>query len=103
MLGENVEMSRKVFNPYCPRPKEGYYDIPQIKPGVCLCPRCNSIIDATQNPMVRAAYETIMVWPSSWASVPVCSCPGVWAVYSPLNEKWSFRWLDHDVDPESWK
>lgn len=92
MLGENVRMSRKEFDPYLPDHKEGYYELEQIKPGVALCPFCTDIIDATQNEQVKAAYEVITEFPDSWGSVPVCKCAGVWAVYSPKAKKWSFRY-----------
>jgi hypothetical protein len=92
MLGQHVEMSRKSFDPYLPDHKEGYYELDQISPGVVLCPFCSDILDATQDPNVKAAYEVIMLWPDSWASVPMCKCPGVWAVYSPDIQKWAFRY-----------
>jgi len=93
MLGENVEMSRKEFNPYLPDHKDGYFELEQIRPGVVLCPFCDKIIDATQHKHVLATYEAVKVWPdTSWASVPICNCPGVWAVYSPKDKKWAFRY-----------
>jgi hypothetical protein len=94
MLGENVKMSRNEFNPYLPDHKDGYYELDQIKPGVVLCPFCDAIIDATQHKQVLAAFEVVKVWPDSWASVPVCRCPGVWAIYSPKDKKWAFRYQD---------
>ena len=92
MLGQHVEMSRDKFQPYLPDHKDGYYELEQIKPGIVLCPFCSDIIDATQNEFVKAAYEAIMEWPDSWASVPICRCPGVWAVYDPNVKKWAFRY-----------
>lgn len=101
MLGDNVKMSRTEFNPYLPDHKDGYYELDQIKPGVVLCPFCNDIIDATQNKHVRATVEAIGVFDeSSWASVPVCSCPGVWAVYEPNSKKWSFRYRKNEGSNE---
>jgi hypothetical protein len=92
MLGHDVEMPRTKFDPYLPDHKDGYYELEQIKPGIVLCPFCSDIIDATQNEFVKAAYETVTVYPDSWASVPVCKCPGVWCVYSPNTKKWAFRY-----------
>ena len=93
MLGHDVEMPRTAFQPFLPDHKNGYYELEQIKPGVVICPHCGEFLDATQNEHVKAAYETVMVWPdASWASVPICGCPGVWAVYDPEVKKWAFRY-----------
>jgi hypothetical protein len=98
MLGENVEMSRNEFQPYAPDHKAGYYELEQIKPGVVLCPFCDRLIDATQHKEVKAAYVVIQQWPASWASVPICKCDGVWAIYSPTDEKWAFRYKERNGD-----
>ncbi len=104
MLGENVQMSRDEFDPYLPDAKDGYYELEQIKPGIVLCPFCDTIIDATQHKQVKAAYEVIKVMPdASWGSVPVCKCPGVWAVYHPGTKKWSFRYKDHNAGGNAWQ
>ncbi len=93
MLGENVEMSAKDFNPYLPNHKEGYHELEQLKPGVVMCPFCDTIIDATQNEEVKAAFEVIQFYDGvSWGSVPICHCPRVWAIYDPNIKKWSFRY-----------
>jgi hypothetical protein len=92
MIGDNVEMSRSEFQPYLPDHKAGYYELEQIRPGVVVCPFCENIIDATQSKEVLAAYEVILLWKASWASVPICTCPKVWAVYDPHAEKWAFRY-----------
>ena len=101
MLGNDVEMSRTKFNPYLPDHKDGYYELEQIKPGVVLCPFCTNIIDATQNVNVKATVAAIEAFPdSSWASVPVCKCPGVWAIYDPNSKQWSFRYKKHEGSDE---
>jgi hypothetical protein len=92
MLGDNVKMSRTEFDPYLPDKKDGYFELDQIKPGVAICPFCTKILDATQDKQVLSTYEVIKMWPDSHASVPICRCPGVWAVYSPKTCKWSFRY-----------
>jgi len=101
MLGQSIVMSRDSFNPYLPDHKDGFYELDQIKPGVVSCPHCCRLIDATQNIHVLAAVETLSVWPDSWASVPICNCPGVWAVYSPKTKKWAFRFQSCGTD--DWK
>jgi hypothetical protein len=98
MLGDNVKMSRSEFDPYLPDKKDGYHELEQIKPGVVLCPFCTRILDATQDKHVLSAFEAIKVWPDSWASVPICNCPGVWAVYSPKTGKWAFRYQENNGD-----
>ena len=102
MLGDNVKMSRTEFDPYLPDTKDGYHELEQIRPGVVLCPFCTRILDATQDKNVLSVFEAIKVWPDSWASVPICNCPGVWCVYSPRTKKWAFRYLDRK-DNETWK
>ena len=103
MLGDNVEMSRKEFDPFLPDHKDGYRELDQIKPGAALCPFCGDILDATQNKQVLAAFEVVKLWPESWASVPICNCPGVWAIYSPKNGKWAFRYKEHGKGDERWR
>jgi len=99
MLGDNVEMARSEFQPYLPDHKTGYLELEQIKPGVVLCPFCDKIIDATQHNKVLAAYEVVKEYPeSSWASVPICSCPGVWAIYDPNEKRWAFRFQVRNGD-----
>ena len=98
MLGDNVKMSRTEFDPYLPDTKDGYHELEQIRPGVVLCPFCTRILDATQDKNVLSVFEAIKVWPDSWASVPMCNCPGVWAVYSPKTGKWAFRWQENNGD-----
>jgi hypothetical protein len=104
MLGENVEMSRKSFDPYLPDHKDGYYELEQIKPGVVICPFCETIVDATQEDGVKAAVEAVSVWPDSWASVPICECNrGLFAVYSPQIKKWAFRYQIPQKGIEQWQ
>jgi hypothetical protein len=93
MLGENVKMSERNFIPFLPEPKEGYYDLEQIKPGVVSCPFCGKLIDIKKHKSVLSTYEAVKILAEdSWASVPICSCPGVWAVYSPMEKKWAARY-----------
>jgi len=104
MLGDNVEMSRKSFDPYLPDHKDGYYELDQIRPGVVICPFCGDIIDATQSSKVKAVYEALMVWPRSWASVPLCDCnKGLYAVYSPDTKKWAFRYQIREKGTAKWQ
>lgn len=102
MIGENVEMSRSEFQPYLPDHKNGYYELEQIRPGVVICPFCENVIDATQDKEVLAAYEVILMWDASWASVPICKCPKVWAVYDPHSKKWAFRYAI-DTGGKEWQ
>lgn len=104
MLGDNVEMSRKSFDPFLPDHKDGFYELEQIRPGVVICPFCEDIIDATQEPSVKAAFEAISVWPDSWASVPLCDCNrGLYAVYSPTIKKWAFRYQIREKGTAKWQ
>lgn len=102
MIGDNVEMSGSDFQPYLPDHKAGYHELEQIRPGVVMCPFCDSIIDATQSKEVKAAYDAIMYFDGdSWGSVPICSCPRVWAVFDPNHGKWAFRY-QLDIGENEW-
>jgi len=93
MLGKNVGMSSKDFQPFLPDHKEGYLELEQIRPGVVSCPFCGILIDMKESAPVKSCHEAIMIMSKdSWASVPICSCPGVWAVYSPKEGKWAARY-----------
>ena len=92
MLGESIKVESDSFKPFLPDAKEGYHELKQIKPGCALCPFCDKIIDARQSKELKATVDAIAVWPRSWASVPICKCPGVWAVYDPNDGKWAFRY-----------
>lgn len=92
MLGNSVKMSSLDFQPFLPDHKDGYFELEQIQPGVVSCPFCGILIDMKSHKHVRSTHEAVQVWPDSWASVPICSCPGVWAVYSPKEKKWAARY-----------
>jgi len=104
MLGDNVEVSRKIFDPYLPDHKDGFYELEQIRPGVVICPFCENIVDATQDSSVRAVVDALSVWPDSWASVPLCDCnKGLYAVYSPHIKKFAFRYQIRQKGTDKWQ
>jgi len=98
MLGQDVTLSKHDFQPYLPDHKRGYFELEQLRPGVVMCPHCDTLIDVKESGILKATYEVILVWPDSWASVPVCKCPGVWAVYDPNAKKWAFRYQASGYD-----
>jgi len=102
MLGQDVVMGSKDFQPYLPDFKEGYRELEQLKPGVVSCPFCNNLIDAKQSQELKATKTVVEQWPRSWASVPICKCSGVWAVYDPNSTKWAFRYKV-DTGDNSWQ
>lgn len=103
MLGDDVRDSEMKFQPYLPDHKRGYYELEQIKPGVVICPHCGRFIDAKQDSNFKAAVATIQSFKgSSWASVPICECAGIWAVYDPNANKWAFRYRIETGD-QTWQ
>lgn len=102
MLGEHVVLDSMDFQPYLPDHKDGYYELEQLKPGIVSCPHCGKLIDIKEDSHVKATAEALSVWPDSWASVPICKCPCVWAVYSPKSMKWAFRYRI-ETDNNNWQ
>lgn len=100
MLGQDVVLGNDNFQPYLTDHKTGYYELEQLRPGIVICPHCDDLIDVKQSNILKSTHEALMVWPGSWASVPICKCPGVWAVYDPSVGKWAFRYQASGYKPD---
>lgn len=101
MLGQDVKLNNSNFQPYLTDHKTGYFEVDQLKPGVIMCPFCDTLIDCKEKQLLKSTHDAIQVWPQSWASVPICNCKGgsVWAVYDPNVGKWAFRAQDYKLKP----
>ena len=103
MLGDDVKVDEMKFQPFLPDRKTGYLELEQVKPGIVICPHCGDFIDVRHHEGFKACVATIQVLEgSSWASTPICRCPGVWAVYDPEAERWAFRYRAETGDM-SWQ